>query len=101
MTTTKTANGQTAAQRLAQAMSRYQDLVTRFTRAETEVKTAERQLVEVRAEAEQEIGISDLDQVREEFVKSEAENEKAVDEFIASLDKYEAELREVEKQLAG
>lgn len=90
-----------AAERLSKAMERHQTLMTRLTRAETEVATAERQVAEAQEEAQQEIGTKDLGKVREIYVNAEEKNEQLVTEFEKELDALEAQLREVEAQLAG
>lgn len=90
-----------AAQKLVNDLNRYQALLTRRTKAETEVDTAARQLAEAQEEAIREFGTGDLEKLRELFTTNEAANEQLVKEFSEKLDALEAALRDVEKALAG
>lgn len=102
MSSTKpTVPSSAAAQKLTEQLNRYQALLTRRTRVETEVETAARQLTEAQAEAQREFGTGDLVKLRTLYVESEAENERLVREFTEQLDALERALQEAEKQLAG
>ena len=91
------ANG--AEQTIEQLQARYHDLHTKKITADANLKNAKEKLDELKEEARQKFGTDDLDELREKLRAMKAENEEKRKNYQAELDKIEADLQNVEKNL--
>lgn len=85
-------------QNIEQLTQRYNRLHTRKIEAETNLKSAHKQLDALKAEAREQYGTDDLDALRRKLAEMEAENEKKRAGYQASLDRIEADLMAVEEK---
>ena len=76
----------------------YEELNKRKIQAQTQLEEANRQLEHVQAEAKEEFGTSDIDELKQKLEEMEAENEKRRAEYQALLDKISGELKAVENE---
>ncbi|MGM0452903.1 MAG: hypothetical protein ACQERN_07045 [Thermodesulfobacteriota bacterium] len=76
---------------------RYNRLHTRKIEAETNLKTAQQQLDELKKQAREQYGTDDLAALTEKLREMEAENEKKRAEYQAALEKIESDLNAVEE----
>lgn len=76
---------------------RYNKLHTRKIEAETNLKTASRQLEDLKRQAREQYGTDDLAALREKLRDMEADNEKKRAEYQSALDKIESDLTAVEE----
>ncbi len=77
---------------------RYNKLHTRKIEAETNLKTARRQLDRLKKEALEKYGTDDLDALKKKLEEMEAENEKKRTQYQQSLDQIESRLKQVEEK---
>jgi hypothetical protein len=103
MTTAQKAPAATksAAQQLEEQKARHQALVQRRTKVQVELESAARQYAEAQAEAQREFGTGDLEELRALYLRSEAENERAVQQFAKELDALETAVADAEQQLVS
>ena len=83
-------------QTIEELTKRYQDLNTRKIQAETNLKTARKQLEDLRKRAKKDYGTDDLDELKKELQKLKEENEAKRAAYQQSLDKIESDLAAVE-----
>lgn len=77
---------------------RYNKLHTRKIEAETNLKTARKQLDRLKQEALEKYGTDDLDALKKKLAEMEAENEKKRARYQQSLDQIESRLKQVEEK---
>lgn len=77
---------------------RYNKLHTRKIEAETNLKTARKQLDRLKKEALEKYGTDDLDALKKKLEEMEAENEKKRVQYQQSLDQIESRLKQVEEK---
>ncbi len=77
---------------------RYNRLHTRRIEAETNLKSARKQLDDLKKEALEKYGTDNLDTLKKKLAEMESENEKKRSQYEKSLDKIESELKQVEEK---
>ncbi|MFO8112514.1 MAG: hypothetical protein R6T92_08405 [Desulfosalsimonadaceae bacterium] len=77
---------------------RYNKLHTRKIEAETNLKTARKQLDQLKKEALEKYGTDDLDALKKKLAEMETENEKKRAQYQQSLDQIESLLKQVEEK---
>lgn len=77
---------------------RYNRLHTRKIEAETNLKSARKQLDDLKKEALEKYGTDNLDALKKKLAEMEAENEQKRSRYEKSLDKIESELKQVEEK---
>ena len=82
---------------IEQLKKQYEALNERKIQTNTELKRAEKDLLELQTEATSEFGTSDVSELKSKLEKMESENEKNRMEYQKLLDKIEADLKAVEK----
>jgi hypothetical protein len=83
-------------QTIEELSKRYQDLNTRKIQAEKNLKTAQKQLEELRKRAKKDHGTDDLDELKKKLNTLKAGNEAKRAAYQQSLDKIETDLAAVE-----
>ncbi len=91
----------TAEQTIEQLQERYRDLHTKKIQADTNLENAKAKLEELKEEARQKFGTDDVDELREKLRAMKAENEEKRKNYQAELDRIEADLQNVEKNLGA
>lgn len=86
---------------LEQSKQRAERANARRTRIQVQLESARQQYAEAVSEAEAAHKTADLDKLREKLVELEAENAKAVAEFVRAVDDYEAFIVRIEEALAN
>jgi len=92
----KTVGKQAEEQDIQELAERYQDLNTRKIQAETNLKTAKKELAKLRKKAKGDYGTDDPDELQKRLDDLRAENEKKRSSYQASLDEIEKKLKKVE-----
>ncbi len=77
---------------------RYNKLHTRKIEAETNLKTARKQLDRLKQEALEKYGTDDPDALKKKLEEMETENEKKRAQYQQSLDQIESRLKQVEEK---
>ncbi len=85
---------------LEQAKQRVEGANTRRQRIQVQLESARQQYAEAVGEAETNYGTADLAQLRAILVKQEADNEKAIMEFVHAVNGFENFIERIEKALA-
>lgn len=98
MAKNKTMAKQAKKQDIQELTERYQDLNTRKIQAETNLKSAQRELAKLRKKAMDEYGTDDLEELQKQLDALRAENESKRSHYQASLDEIEEKLKEVEAE---
>jgi hypothetical protein len=88
-----------AEQTIEQLQERYRDLHTKKIQADTNLENAKATLEELKEEARRSFGTDDIEQLREKLRAMKAENEEKRRNYQAELDRIEADLASVEKNL--
>ncbi len=84
---------------LEQAKQRVEGANTRRQRIQVQLEAARQQYAEAVREAEANYGTADLTLLRAKLVKQEADNEKAIMEFVKAVDGFENFIERIEKAL--
>lgn len=85
-------------QDIEQLKARHKELSDQRVAAQTELKSAEKTLKELKAKAKQEYGTDDADELAEKLEAMKQENENRRAAYEKSLDQIETELSKVEKE---
>ncbi len=88
-----------ADQTIEQLQERYRELHTKKIQADTNLENAKAKLEELKAEALMEFGTSDVQELRDILRTRKTENEKSRKAYQSELDRIEADLANVEKNL--
>lgn len=91
-------NQQQSRQTIERLTQRYNQLNTKKIEAETNLKSARKQLEELQKEARETYGTDDLDALKQKLAEMEAENEKKRADYQATLDRIETDLDAVEEK---
>lgn len=91
---------QTALEKLEQAKQRVERANTARQRIQVKLEAARQQYAEAVREAETAYGTADLDKLRALLMKQEADNAKAVEEFVSAVDDFERFISRIETALA-
>lgn len=91
---------QTALEKLEQAKQRVERASTARQRIQVKLEAARQQYAEAVREAETAYGTADLDKLRALLMKQEADNAKAVEEFVSAVDDFERFISRIETALA-
>lgn len=94
------AESKPTAQTIEDLRKRHEKLNEDKITARTNYDNARKQLEDEKAKARTEYGTDDLDALRAELKKMEAENERKRSEYQAHLDKIDADLKEVDQKFA-
>ncbi|KVP96435.1 hypothetical protein WJ97_11130 [Burkholderia ubonensis] len=92
---------QTALEQLEQSKQRVERANARRTQIQVKLEAARQQYAEAVKEAEAAHGTADLDKLRKILVDLEADNAKAVAEFVRAVDDFEAFIARIEEALAN
>lgn len=84
-------------QSIDELQKRYQNLNNQKVVAETQLKSAQERLDELKKEARERYGTDDLDQLRAKLKEMQEDNERKRAQYQVDLDKIEADLAEVEQ----
>lgn len=76
---------------------RYEGLSHKKTECETNLKNANKKLEELQAQARDQYGTDDLGELEKKLATMKAENQRLVEEYRASLDGIEADLKRVDE----
>jgi len=87
-------------QSIEELRERYEELNTRKTVAQTNLKNAEKQLDKLKKKAVDAYGTADVDELREKLKEMKTENERKRKEYQASLDKIDKDLAKVDEEYA-
>lgn len=90
-----------AADPLKQLTARYQALRDERTRAEADLKNAQKQLAALQDEARKTWGTDDLGQLQARLEEMKRENQRKLEEYSAHLQKVEEALGAVEQKYRG
>ncbi len=91
-------NQQQNRQTIERLTQRYNQLNTRKIEAETNLKSARKQLEEFQKEARETYGTDDLEALKRKLAEMEAENEKKRADYQTALDRIETDLDAVEEK---
>ncbi len=91
-------NQQQSRQTIERLTQRYNQLNTKKIEAETNLKSARKQLEELQKEARETYGTDDLEALQQKLAEMEAENEKKRADYQATLDRIETDLDAVEEK---
>jgi len=80
---------------------RYEKLYDRKIQTQTQLESTTKQLEELQAEAAEQFGTSDIDQLETKLAEMQAENEKRLTDYKSLLDGIEQDLAKVESDTAG
>src|ERR1051326_2724581 len=89
------------AQDIEQLAARHRDLDKKKTVAETNLKSANERLEELKRQAKEAYGTDDLEQLRAKLETMKQENERRRREYQQHLDEIESKLSEIENQYAA
>lgn len=87
-------------QSIEQLQQRYQGLQTRKIQAETQRDSAQERLQELKEQAVEKYGTSDVVELKSKLEQMKTENEKKRAKYQTDLDKVDQALGEVEKKFA-
>lgn len=90
---------QSPTDQLEQQKQRIDALNQRRNRIQVQLETARQQYAEAVAEAQAQHGTSDVETLRANLVKLEADNAKSVADFVQALDDFEAFIVRIESAL--
>lgn len=90
----------TALEQLEQSKQRVERANTRRQRIQVQLEAARQQYAEAVKEAEAAYGTADLVQLRALLAQQEADNEKAILEFVRAVDDFERFITRIETALA-
>jgi hypothetical protein len=90
-----------ADQTIEQLQERYGKLNTKKIEADRDLKHAMEHLESLKKEARENFGTDDVDELRKKLAAMRAENEEKRKNYQADLDKIEADLANVEKNLSA
>ncbi|MEZ6095110.1 MAG: hypothetical protein R3C03_12920 [Pirellulaceae bacterium] len=89
-------NSDSTIQSIEELQARFERLNTRRIQVETQLEQEQKRLAELKAEAKERFGTDDLNSLKEQLQKLEAENAQKRKDYQASLDLIERELAKVE-----
>lgn len=92
---------QTSIEKLAQYQQRVEQLNARRTRVQVQLEAARQQYAEAVAEAKSNYGTENLEELKTLLAKQEAENTKALAEFVRAVDEFERFIVRIEEALAN
>jgi hypothetical protein len=90
-----------ADQTIEQLQDRFSKLNTKKIEADRDLKHATEHLESLKKEAREKFGTDDVDELRTKLAAMKAENEEKRKNYQADLDKIEADLASVEKNLGA
>lgn len=83
-------------QSIDELTKRFNNLNDQKVRADENLKNAQKQLQQLQADAKEQFGTSDLNELKGMLKKMEAENERLQSDYQKHLDQLESELKSVE-----
>lgn len=91
------ATPKTALDEMEQLKKRYEELSRKKTVCETNLENARKNLEALQAEARERYGTDDLEALRKQLEEMKAENQRKQEDYKASLDAIEANLKDVDR----